>query len=189
MRIFRELNTLIGAACSLAALLLLATLLLFQIDSTFLRPTKPSLRALNFTRRPLPFILRGQIILPLHCQHSQLIEPLLDIDIALGTGLKEYHVSILFTELLRIFVAHSPLVLQIHFIPEHQERQCLRRFWLAPLHEMGFPIGQVLETTGVGDIIDHTAAVSTPVEGGGQTLEPLLPGRVPYLEDAHFPIV
>ena len=61
---------------------------------------------------------------------SELAERVLYIDIVLCAGLEEYHVAILLTELLAVERADLALLLQIHLVPNDEERESFRVLWL-----------------------------------------------------------
>ena len=76
----------------------------------------------------------------------------------------EDHVPILLAELSGVYGAHLALLLQVHFVANHQEGEIIhvRRGRLG--QEDLLPVEQVVETLWVGHIVAQTAAVSSSVE-------------------------
>ena len=85
-------------------------------------------RVLHATRRLSCGGVDGH--LPLNGVCSQLFECVFYIDIVLCTGLKEYHVAILLTELLAVERADLALLLQIHLVANDEEGESFRVLWL-----------------------------------------------------------
>ena len=105
--------------------------------------------------------------LPLNGICSQLLERVFYIDIVLCAGLKEYHVAILLTELLAVERADLALLLQIHLVPNDEERESFRVLWLWLCEKHLLPVKQMVERDRIGHVVDQTTAVCAAVKRRG----------------------
>ena len=95
---------------------------------------------------------------------SKLAERVLYIDIVLCTGLKEYHVAILLTELLAVECADLSLFLQVHLVSDDEEGESFGVLWLRFRQKHLLPVEQMVERDRVGHVVDQTTAVRATIK-------------------------
>lgn len=82
-------------------------------------------------------------------------EGLLYIHIVLGRSLNKQHVSAFLAILPPIVSSHTPApVLQVQLVAQYQIRETLTVFGVGLVDELVFPLGEVMETLLLSDVIN-----------------------------------
>ena len=116
---------------------------------------------------------------------SQLVEPSLHVYRILCRCFEKYLIAIIFAETAALFIGYLSLAFEVDFVSEDQNWNPIRIFWRAPLDEVLEPGVDIFKGLRVSDIVDDAAAVGPSIKRRTQALEPLLPRRIPNLQNAN----
>ena len=102
-----------------------------------------------------------------------------------GTSFVKHHVVVLFCPGLPLGSRHCTISLLIKFVSDTDEWEWLWVCWSCIFIESVSPSTQSIETLGICDVINQSAAISSTVEGVPKGLELFLPCSIPNLKCDH----